>query len=130
MHPWSAVVDAFDQALADRAAPPLSWQDEQRALELDDAARRGIARRRSSTLEYQEATEEASFKGTMTLVGCGLLWLTVMLVILSPLQPKMLWLIAPVFGVFLALQIFRWVIPARARQTSSGDQRPRSPLAG
>jgi predicted dehydrogenase len=118
LHPWAAVVEAFEQALADRAAPGLGWQDEQRALELDDAARRSIARRRSSTLEYQEATEEASFKGTMTLVGCGLLWVSVILVVLSPMQPKILWLIAPVFGVFLALQVFRWIIPARAKDSA------------
>jgi predicted dehydrogenase len=113
LHPWLPVVEAFDEAMADRAAPALRWRDEQHALELDDAARRSIARRRSSTLEYQEATEEASFKGTMTLLGCGLVWLTVILVVLSPLAPKMLWLVAPVFGVFLALQVFRWVIPSR-----------------
>jgi myo-inositol 2-dehydrogenase/D-chiro-inositol 1-dehydrogenase len=124
IHPWMAVVEAFEQAVADPTAGVLRWQDEQRALEMDDGARRSIARRRSSTLEYQEATEEASFKGTMTLVGCGLLWVTVMLVILSPLQPKILWLVGPIFGVFLALQVFRWVIPARpraARQSPSPE---------
>src|SRR5262249_26250756 len=56
-------------------APPRllstpAWQDEIRSLELDDAVRRSVARRRASTLEYQDATEEASFKGAMTLVGC------------------------------------------------------------
>src|SRR5262249_21897550 len=41
----------------------LTWHDAIRSLELDDAARRSGERRRASTLEYQEATEEAGFKG-------------------------------------------------------------------
>jgi predicted dehydrogenase len=97
----------------------LSWQDEIRCLELDDAARRSVARGRASTLEYQEATEEAGFKGTMTLVGCGLLWLSLVLLILSIWVPWMGWLIGPVFALFLTLQLLRWVVPP------SGDQSPR-----
>ena len=41
------------------------------------AGRRRPAQRRTSpllVLDYQEASEETGFKGTMTLVGCGLLW--------------------------------------------------------
>jgi predicted dehydrogenase len=110
-HPWAALVEAFEQALA--GAAPVAWQDELRSLELDDAVRRSIKRRRSSTLEYQEATEEAGFKGTMTLVGCGLLWFSVVLLMLAVRWPILFWLIAPVFGVFLLLQVFRWAIPAR-----------------
>src|SRR5580704_15069933 len=102
----------------------LAWQDEVRCLELDDAARRSVERRRNSTLEYQEATEQASFKGTMTLVGCGLLWLSLVLLILSAWVPKLGWVIAPVFGAFLLLQVLRWVIP---RSTSdSGTPLDRS----
>jgi predicted dehydrogenase len=111
-HPWAALVEAFDQALSDDVAP-VTWHDELRSLELDDAVRRSIARRRSSTLEYQEATEEAGFKGTMTLVGCGLLWFSVVLLIMAVWWPMLGWFIAPVFGVFLLLQVFRWAIPAR-----------------
>ncbi len=89
----------------------LSWQDEVRCLELDDAARRSVERRRASTLEYQEATEEAGFKGTMTLVGCGLLWGSLVLLILSRWVPWLGWAILPVFGLFLTLQLLRWAVP-------------------
>jgi predicted dehydrogenase len=112
LNPWDAVVGAFEQTLAGAGAA-LTWQDELRSLELDDAVRRSIARRRSSTLEYQEATEEASFKGTMTLVGCGLLWLAMVLLIAAPWVPQLLWVIGPLFGVFLLLQVLRWAIPQR-----------------
>jgi predicted dehydrogenase len=100
--PWTALVAQLDSALAgrgpaSRAGPTpgvsaasttvgagapvreglprrLSWEDEIRCLELDEAVRRSVERRRSSTLEYQEASEEVGFKGTMTLLGCGLMW--------------------------------------------------------
>jgi predicted dehydrogenase len=93
--------------------PLVTWQDAIRSLELDDAARRSVERRRTSTLEYQEATEEAGFKGTMTLVGCGLLWGSLLLLILSRWLPWLGWAIAPVFAVFLILQLLRWIVPAK-----------------
>jgi hypothetical protein len=104
--PWAALVNEFD-----RAERGLTWQDAIRGLELDDAARRSVHRRRTSTLEFQEVTEEASFKGTMTLVGCSILWISLLLLILSAWFPWLGWIIAPVFGVFLAMQVLRWVLP-------------------
>jgi predicted dehydrogenase len=121
-NPWPALVEAFEEAVSRRAGPPLSWQDEVRCLELDDAARRSLARRRTSTLEYQTATEEASFKGTMTLFGCALLWASLALLILSVWVPWMGWLIAPLFGLFLALQLLRWALPGRPEQ-AAGERR-------
>jgi len=100
-------------AMAPSRAGVLTWQDAIRCLELDDAARRSVERRRASTLDYQEATEEAGFKGTMTLVGCGLLWGSLVLLILSRWLPWLGWAIAPVFAVFLTLQLFRWIVPKK-----------------
>jgi predicted dehydrogenase len=88
----------------------LVWQDAVRSLELDDAARRSAEKRRASALEYQEASEEAGFKGTMTLLGCGLLWGGLLLLILSRWVPWAGWLIAPLFGLFILMQLLRWVI--------------------
>jgi hypothetical protein len=106
-----------------RAAGPFpTWQDEIRCLELDDAARRSVARRRSSTLDYQDATEEASFKGTMTLVGCALLWTSLMLLILSVWVPWLGWFIAPVFGFFIIMQLLRWVVPPKPEATDKDLQ--------
>ena len=72
----------------------ISWPSGIRNLELDDAARRSVHRRRAGTLEYPEATEEVGFKGTMTLVGCSLLWVIILLVIVSRWVPWVGWLIA------------------------------------
>ncbi len=134
-NPWPILVGVFEAATAawaERATrteeiqPPTSataiylatggrpsWKDEIRSLELDDAARRSVERRRSSTLEYQEASEEVGFKGTMTLVGCGLLWGMLVLVIMANWFPRLGWLIIPVLLIFLGLQLLRWVVPRR-----------------
>jgi len=112
--PWPALIDTFEQALqrVPQTRPSPSWQDAIRALELDDAARRGVEKRRSSVLEYPEATEEVGFKGTMTLVGCSLLWGVLLLLILSVWWPKLGFLIAPLIAVFLGLQLLRYIVPS------------------
>lgn len=127
LDPWTALVERFEQAvqaaalkkpapgkLAEesltRAPALLGWQDELRALELDLAARRSAEKGRASTLDFQESTEEASFKGTMTLLGCSLIWAALAVLVLSVWMPWLVWLILPVFGLFLLMQALRWVV--------------------
>ncbi len=127
-NPWMLLVDRFEQAVVEASVkkaqpgqladecltkPParLGWLDALRSLELDDAARRSVARGRATTLEFQEAVEEAGFKGTMTLLGCSLIWLSVIVLILSAWIPWIGWLIVPVFGLFLIMQTLRWILP-------------------
>jgi hypothetical protein len=111
--PWPVLVELFEQNVEHRAGARLGWQDAIRGLELDDAARRSVERRRSSLLEYPEATEEVGFKGTMTLIGCGLVWAVLLMMILSVWWPKVGWLIVPLLVVFLALQFLRYLLPGR-----------------
>jgi hypothetical protein len=118
-NPWPALVEIFE-ATGEWRVP--TWQDEIRCLELDDAARRSVQRRRASTQEYQEVTEEAGFKGTMTLVGCSLLWGSVVVLLLSAWLPWLLWFIVPGFALFLILQLLRWVMPSS--EVKSGAQQP------
>jgi Oxidoreductase family, NAD-binding Rossmann fold len=116
---WPKMVAAFDRAVARLVETPrsepaagareepdakISWRDEIRALELNDAAARSLAKRRSVLMEYQEASEEVGFKGTMTLIGCGMLWLVILLLVLSAWQPWLGWLILPAIVLFLGLQ--------------------------
>jgi hypothetical protein len=126
--PWPTMVEVFEEALAvwsspqrKQGAPRLAWQDEVRALELDDAARRSAQRRRSSLLDYPEASEEVSFKGTMTLVGCGLLWGIILLAIASRWVPWIGWAVIPLLAVFLILQTLRWIIPPRGGQGGKAE---------
>jgi predicted dehydrogenase len=113
--PWAPLVELFEAAVTDGKSPStLTWQDEVRCLELDDAARRSIERRRASTLEYQDASEEVGFKGTMTLVGCALLWGSLVVLMLSVWVPWLAWGILPIFGLFLVLQVLRWLVPPKS----------------
>lgn len=138
--PWPALVEVFeaasrkdamaqsDQELENsapstlgafaslREPPAPTWQDAIRCLELDDAACRSVSRRRSSTLEYPEASEEVGFKGTMTMIGCGLLWVILVLLILSRWVPWLGWFIIPVLVVFIALQGLRWIVRRRPEE--------------
>jgi predicted dehydrogenase len=116
-NPWPALVQRFEAETSSEAnGVPAggrrpTWQDEIRSLELDDAARRSVHYRRVTALEYPEPSEEVGFKGTMTLVGCGLLWLMLLLLILSAWVPKLGWLIVPLLVGFLLLQFLRWFVP-------------------
>lgn len=130
MPPWSPFIEAFEAAILARPArradqapgatedrcwttsvaeipPTLGWTDEIRALELDDSIRRSLHYRRAYTLDLQDATEEANFKGTMTLVGCSLMWTILVLLFLSIWVPWLGWFIFPSLAVFLGLQFLR-----------------------
>jgi predicted dehydrogenase len=164
--PWPAVVAAFETAarhLPGRSAPPReqqeamppgsavpagpppvlpTWQDAVRALELDDAARRSIEKRRPSALEYQEGGEQAGFKGMMTLVGCSLVWCVLLVLIVVAWVPQQQqaaeqsglkrvmtlvgWIVIPLLLVFLVLQLLRYIIPERPKpeKKPSGEQTP------
>ncbi len=102
----------------------LTWQTEVRCLELDDATRRSAERRRATALEYPDATEEAGFKGTMTLVGCGLLWLVLVLAIVSAWVPKVGWLILPLLALFLVLQFLLRLARPREEPTQPAEPPP------
>ncbi len=108
--PWPALVERFEAAVTGKTP---TWLDAVRGAELDDAVRRSIERRRTSVLEYQEASEETGFKGTMTLVGCGLIWAIILLMVLSFWLPKVGWLIVPLLVIFLGMQFLRYLIPSR-----------------
>ena len=110
--PYPALIEAFESTVAGQPGA-VTWQDSVRALELDDAVRRSLSRRRTSLLEYPEATEEVGFKGTMTLVGCGVLWLVLLLAIFAAWFPSLRWAIVPLLVVFLSLQLLRYALPKR-----------------
>jgi predicted dehydrogenase len=136
--PWPTLVEQLEVALAARPPaaqePSSSWQGERRALELDAAARRSVERRRSSPLEYPEASEEVGFKGTMTLAGCGMVWLVLVLVIASIwlpaeyrgfFRPLLGWLIGLMLVFFLGGQLLRYLIPVRAEKKGEDEEMER-----
>jgi predicted dehydrogenase len=126
--PWPALVPVFESAIQ---APARSirntrpcWQDAVRALELDDAVRRSVERRRASTMEYQEVSEAVGFKGTMTLVGCAMLWGLLILLGIANWYPPVMWAIPVLLAAFLAMQVLRWLLPASQEQGEASEGEP------
>lgn len=132
-NPWEKLIEGLERDLIERPhvnvswtapASRLGWLDAIRALELDENVRRSLHYRRAYTLDFQEATEEASFKGTMTLVGCSLIWISLLLLILSAWVPWLGWLIPIVLAGFLILQLLGWAIPDKEKKNAdSGPSR-------
>lgn len=115
---WPAVAEQVIRTVAYSSDVRLTWQDEVRCLELDDAARGSVQKRRANLMEYQDATEEVGFKGTMTLLGCGVLWALLILLVLSSRYPWVGWLALPILLLFIALQFLRYAIPAKTSPAS------------
>jgi hypothetical protein len=101
---WARLVSAIESG-----KPGLTWQDEVRALELQDALRRSVEKRRTSSLEYQEISEEVGNKGTLTLIGCGMIWLILLVVGMSIWWPPIRWAIVPLLGGYLVLLAMNWL---------------------
>jgi hypothetical protein len=72
-----------------------------------------LTKRRISTLDYQEINEEVGSKGTLTLIGCGMVWVMLLLAFLGIWQPLVLWGVLPLIGLFLALVIMNWLAQKR-----------------
>ena len=110
--PGTALVEGDDVSWTS-SSPRLGWTDAIRAIELDDAVRRSLRYRRAYQMDLQDASEEGNFKGTMTLVGCSMLWLAIGLLFASIWMPQLGYVIFPAMGIFLVLQLLRWVVPRR-----------------
>jgi hypothetical protein len=108
----------------------LTWGVAIAAAELADCARYSLERRRAVDVFQEERGELASFKGRMTSIGCGLIWLTLFIVILiaagTGLQLPGMKVVAvataAVWVLFLLFQALRWTVPAqKGPDQSSGS---------
>jgi len=98
---WQALIEIVTSE--DDVSDKLSWEDEVRCLELADGLRRSVEKRRTSGLEYQEISEEVGSKGTLTLIGCAMIWLMLFIFMLSIWVPWLRWAIVPLIAGFLLL---------------------------
>jgi len=108
------------------ARPLVLWQDAARCLELFEAARSSVKRRRVIPMYYEEFTETSGFKGVMTSLGCGVLLLALailvsLLVFKVPLKPWILGIVLPLLGIFLLLQALRWLVPQESDKASKAQ---------
>jgi hypothetical protein len=107
---WTAMATMVEEAIANSANVPLIvWQDEIRCLELDDALRRSVEKHRASSLDLAEFTEESGSRGTLTLIGCGVIWLLLLIFALSIWLPWIRWAVVPLLAGFLALLALKWL---------------------
>jgi predicted dehydrogenase len=107
------------RAIASESHMP-TWSDATRAAELADCAWLSLERRRAVDVYHEKRNELASFKGRMTSLGCGLIWVTITVLFLIAAGeglkiPGMRWVAAGLVVVwlfFVGLQTLRWVLPA------------------
>jgi predicted dehydrogenase len=90
--------------------PSATWTDATRCLELFDAARRSVKRKRMVAMDYEAVSETGNFKSTMTALGCVVLLIIMTLFYLTPTLPFAKYLIIPILALFLGLQALRWII--------------------
>jgi predicted dehydrogenase len=114
-----AAWDAADASLAQLAAamtrqpPSPDWVDACRSVELAETIDRSLAKSRTIELYYEDYTEEGTFKGTMTSLGCGLLLAAVCVLALVGVAEQMnipyvrYWpyVMVTILGVFLVTQL-------------------------
>ncbi len=71
-NPAEVALQQLSLALTGRAVRP-DWSDAARSLELTETIDRSLRRGRTIELHQEEHSEEGTFKGIMTALGCGLL---------------------------------------------------------
>jgi predicted dehydrogenase len=112
--PEVQLLESFAKTAAE-GVKNAGWNDVLKALEIVDAARRSLTRRRTIDLHHELLSERAIFKTQMAAMGCGVLLLTLVLMLgylgLASVAPLSGWILkllrvlvfAPLF-VFLLLQ--------------------------
>ncbi|MCS6975832.1 MAG: hypothetical protein NZM31_02325 [Gemmatales bacterium] len=126
--PWPDFAEEVEKALTGQI-PAVTWLDETRCLEVFDAVRQSVRRRRVIPLDYEEVSEGANFKTVMITLGClTLLTVLVLCVVLlalgQPLAPWAFYLLLPLLLIFLALQVLGWAIPAASPKASASGKQP------
>ena len=73
--PGGRLARPVGRAPCDGEPPMPDWVDAARGVELAETIDRSLQKGRTIELYYEDYTEEGTFKGTMTSIGCGLLLL-------------------------------------------------------
>jgi len=127
-----ATIARFVEAIEERALES-PWAKAAQAVELAEAAEQSLRRGRTIELHFEEYSEQATFKGRMATLGCGLLMVAVCLLclvgflgdILLPVQVRRHWplLIAIPLLLFVALQLLPKLFPERheGEQSENAD---------
>jgi myo-inositol 2-dehydrogenase/D-chiro-inositol 1-dehydrogenase len=98
-----------------------TWSDACRAVELADSIQRSLEKGRTVELHHEDYSEESTFKGTMTSLGCGLLGVSLLVLVLGvvgagfrvPLADLWPFALLAVLVLFLCLQLLRFAFPPK-----------------
>jgi predicted dehydrogenase len=136
---WNAAEAALDELAAAHAGrqPSPDWVDACRSIELTETIDRSLVKARTLELYYEDYTEDATFKGTMASIGCGLLLLTLCVLALAGVAEQMripyvgVWryIVVAVFVVFLLVQLIMLTSGKKqpAGDRESAESNPRGP---
>lgn len=119
-------------SLLDRGEIEPDWPDASRAIELSDSIERSLKKSRTVDLYNEDFTEQGTFKGTMTSLGCGLLLISLGVLVVgvagvtmgikwATYWPQALFL---VLVAFLGLQLLKLVFPDQPAGASTSDDTP------
>ena len=130
-NPAAAGLENMAAALAGERVMP-DWMDACRSVELAEAVERSLLKGRTVELHFEDYTEHATFKGTMTSVGCALLALGLVSLVVSAVAAKLVWreigywpyALLAIFGIFLLLQLFKLVFPSERSDETPLETKP------
>ena len=123
-----ATVSSETRTIGDHM-PTAYWLDACRTMELADAAEHSLQRGRTIELHYDTPSEQATFKGVMSGVGCLLLMVGLVLLVVAttavnagvPLADYWPYILLGVLVVFLLLQCLRLVFPGERPPPAGSD---------
>ena len=109
--------------------PPPNWTDACRDVELADSIDRSLAKGRTVEVYFEDYTEQGTFKGTMTSLGCGLLMLSLVLLPIVaiadrlgvPLVKHWAFFLLGIFVLFLLLQGLKLVFQPKEQPRDADD---------
>jgi myo-inositol 2-dehydrogenase/D-chiro-inositol 1-dehydrogenase len=116
--PAAAALGKLEDLIAGGEVEP-GWLDAARTIELAEGVERSLLKGRTIEIHRDEQGEQGAFRGTMTSVGCGLLMISLLVVLAAALASGLgfqqfgFWpyLLLGVLGVFLLMQLLQLVIP-------------------
>ncbi len=94
--------------------PAPTWDDAVKCAELVQAVADSLRSRKAVPLLHQDYSELAVFKSRAATLGCGALWLVLVLVLLAPLFPQVLYLVPIVLACCLAMFLLGWLAYRRS----------------
>ena len=128
---WDQGASALDDlaTVINGGKPSADWVDACRAIELTETIDLSLKRSRTVELYYEDFTEDATFKGTMASVGCGLLILTILVLGMAGIAEQMKipyvgawrYVLLALFVVFLFMQLIMLTTGKRRAADLAGD---------